>query len=139
MSPSVALEYGFPSTHSTNSISVALFFISVACEKLAPESPARIITTIACTFYAVSVVFGRVYCGMHTVTGNTYIRKHGNKELTYISITDCVGGTILAYLVYIAQWAFKDQFNALFTSESYWGKNSFPGMSMSFTLTLHLK
>ncbi|CAO3656657.1 unnamed protein product [Mucor hiemalis] len=101
MSPSVALEYGFPSTHSTNSISVALFFISVACEKLAPESPARIITTIACTFYAVSVVFGRVYCGMHTVT-------------------DCVGGTILAYLVYIAQWAFKDQFNALFTSESYW-------------------
>jgi membrane-associated phospholipid phosphatase len=67
MSPSVALEYGFPSTHSTNSISVALFLISMACEKLAPESPARMITTIACTFYAVSVVFGRVYCGMHTV------------------------------------------------------------------------
>ncbi|CEP07772.1 hypothetical protein [Parasitella parasitica] len=101
MSPSVALEYGFPSTHSTNSISVALFLISMACEKLAPESPVRLISVIACTFYAVSVVFGRVYCGMHTVT-------------------DCLGGSILAYLVYLAQWTFKDQFNALFTSQSYW-------------------
>jgi membrane-associated phospholipid phosphatase len=69
MSPSVALEYGFPSTHSTNSISVALFLISIACEKLSPESPARLITVIACAIYAVSVVFGRIYCGMHTVTG----------------------------------------------------------------------
>ncbi|OAD03127.1 hypothetical protein MUCCIDRAFT_12518, partial [Mucor lusitanicus CBS 277.49] len=102
MSPSVALEYGFPSTHSTNSVSVALFLMSMACEKLAPESPARLISVIACSFYAVSVVFGRIYCGMHTVT-------------------DCIGGSILAYLVYLAQWTFKDQFNALFTSQSYWG------------------
>lgn len=80
MSPSVALEYGFPSTHSTNSISVALFLISMACEKLAPESPARMITTIACTFYAVSVVFGRVYCGMHTVTGRVYKRRRMEYE-----------------------------------------------------------
>ncbi|OBZ88299.1 hypothetical protein A0J61_03654 [Choanephora cucurbitarum] len=101
MSPSVALEYGFPSTHSTNSISVALFLISIACEKLPSDSPARLITVIGCAFYAVSVVFGRVYCGMHTVT-------------------DCIGGTLLAYVVYWFQWTFKDQFNALFTSDSYW-------------------
>ncbi|KAI8087592.1 PAP2 superfamily-domain-containing protein [Gilbertella persicaria] len=101
MSPSVALEYGFPSTHSTNSISVALFLISIACEKLSPESPARLITVIACTFYAVSVVFGRIYCGMHT-------------------ITDCIGGSILAYIVYWFQWTFKEQFDALFTNDSYW-------------------
>lgn len=69
MSQSAALEYGFPSTHSTNSVSVALFLISMACEKLAPESPARIISTIGCVIYAVSVVFGRIYCGMHSVTG----------------------------------------------------------------------
>ncbi|KAI9475710.1 MAG: PAP2 superfamily-domain-containing protein [Benjaminiella poitrasii] len=101
MSPSVALEYGFPSTHSTNSISVALFLISMACEKFAPESPARIISIVGCVFYAVSVVFGRVYCGMH-------------------SVTDCIGGTILAYVVYWFQWTFKDQFNELFISQSYW-------------------
>ncbi|KAI8352896.1 PAP2 superfamily-domain-containing protein [Blakeslea trispora] len=101
MSPSVALEYGFPSTHSTNSISVALFLISIACEKLPSESPARLISVIACAFYAISVVFGRIYCGMHT-------------------ITDCIGGTILAYIVYWFQWTFRDQFNALFISDSYW-------------------
>ncbi|KAG1124460.1 hypothetical protein G6F42_009601 [Rhizopus arrhizus] len=91
MSPSVALEYGFPSTHSTNSISVALFLMSMACEKLAPESPARLISVIACTFYAFN-----------------------------FASKDCIGGSILAYLVYLAQWTFKDQFNALFTSQSYW-------------------
>ncbi|KAI7900242.1 PAP2 superfamily-domain-containing protein [Cokeromyces recurvatus] len=101
MSPSVALEYGFPSTHSTNSISVALFLISIACEKFAPESPARIVSIIACIFYAVSVVFGRIYCGMH-------------------SVTDCIGGAILAYVVYWFQWTFKDQINELFLSQSYW-------------------
>ncbi|KAI8975316.1 phosphatidic acid phosphatase type 2/haloperoxidase [Mycotypha africana] len=102
MSPSVALEYGFPSTHSTNSIQVALFFISLACEKFTPESPARMISIIACTIYAVSVVFGRVYCGMH-------------------SVTDCVGGTILAYILYWVQWTFREQINYLLTDQSsYW-------------------
>ncbi|KAI8996932.1 PAP2 superfamily-domain-containing protein [Pilobolus umbonatus] len=101
MSPTVALEYGFPSTHSTNSISVALFLISVACERFSPESSARLISVIGCVIYAVSVVFGRVYCGMH-------------------SITDCVGGTVIAYIVYWFQWTFQEEFNGLFTSSSYW-------------------
>lgn len=79
MSPSVALEYGFPSTHSTNSVSVALFFISMACEKFTPESPARLISILACLFYAASVVFGRIYCGMHSVTGKKEERKGENR------------------------------------------------------------
>ncbi|KAI9269339.1 phosphatidic acid phosphatase type 2/haloperoxidase [Sporodiniella umbellata] len=101
MSPHVALEYGFPSTHSTNSVSVALFFISIACEQFTPESPARLASICVCVFYATSVVFGRIYCGMH-------------------SLTDCIGGTILAYIVYWIQWHFKESFDALFISNSYW-------------------
>ncbi|CEG65226.1 hypothetical protein RMATCC62417_02054 [Rhizopus microsporus] len=101
MSPSVALEYGFPSTHSTNSVSVALFFISMACEKFTPESPARLISILACLFYAASVVFGRIYCGMH-------------------SVTDCIGGAVLGYIVYWVQWTFKSHLDSLFTSDSYW-------------------
>lgn len=101
MSPHVALEYGFPSTHSTNSVSVALFFISIACEQFTPESPARLVSILACVFYATSVVFGRIYCGMH-------------------SVTDCIGGTLLAYIIYWIQWHFKDSFDALFTDDSYW-------------------
>ncbi|GAN01046.1 sphingosine-1-phosphate phosphohydrolase [Mucor ambiguus] len=92
----------FPVSSSTSiSTSASTNHVAFGSSGLAPESPARLISVIACTFYAVSVVFGRVYCGMHTVT-------------------DCIGGSILAYLVYLAQWTFKDQFNALFTSQSYW-------------------
>jgi hypothetical protein len=39
-----------------------------------------------------------------------------------ILLSDCIGGTIVAYIVYWAQWTFKDQFDSLFTSQSYWGK-----------------
>jgi membrane-associated phospholipid phosphatase len=69
MSQGAALEYGFPSTHSTNSISVALYLIAVACDSLPQESPARMLCILCAMFYAVSVVFGRIYCGMHTITG----------------------------------------------------------------------
>ncbi|KAG0176702.1 hypothetical protein DFQ28_006934 [Apophysomyces sp. BC1034] len=113
MSESTALEYGFPSTHSTNSISVALYFIAIACDSLSPESPMRLAAIIGCMIYAFSVVFGRLYCGMH-------------------SLTDVVSGSILAYILYWFQWTFRNEFNALFTDDTYWGNVSdkpglFPG------------
>lgn len=66
MSGSAALEYGFPSTHSTNAVSVALYAIQVLNETKNPENP--LIHTAAqglFYFYASSIVFGRLYCGMH--------------------------------------------------------------------------
>lgn len=75
MSQGAALEYGFPSTHSTNSISVALYLIAVACDSLPQESPVRMVCILCAMFYAVSVVFGRIYCGMHTVTGKTEMNE----------------------------------------------------------------
>ncbi|KAG0166902.1 hypothetical protein DFQ30_006616 [Apophysomyces sp. BC1015] len=105
MSESTALEYGFPSTHSTNSISVALYFIAIACDSLSPESPMRLAAIIGCMIYAFSVVFGRLYCGMH-------------------SLTDVVSGSILAYILYWFQWTFRNEFNALFTDDTYWGNVS---------------
>ncbi|KAI8379369.1 phosphatidic acid phosphatase type 2/haloperoxidase [Radiomyces spectabilis] len=113
MSPSAALEYGFPSTHSTNSISVALYMVAMACESdLPPQSPARMACIIGSFVYAVSVVFGRIYCGMH-------------------SITDVIGGTLLAYVLFWVQWTFKDQFNEMFLSDSY-----FVFLSIPFCLIL---
>ncbi|RXW18956.1 hypothetical protein EST38_g6891 [Candolleomyces aberdarensis] len=74
------LEYGFPSTHATNSVSIALFFFAMA-HQLTYTS--NILTTQTLTiisavlvFYTFSIVFGRIYTGMH-------------------SFTDCVMGTIL--------------------------------------------
>ncbi|KAL1936775.1 hypothetical protein VTP01DRAFT_909 [Rhizomucor pusillus] len=99
MSSSTSLEYGFPSTHSTNSISAALFMIALACESLSPESPLRVLCFIGAGVYAGSIVFGRLYCGMH-------------------SLTDIIGGSLLAYVLYWFQWTYREEFDSLFSSDS---------------------
>ncbi|KAK3949302.1 sphingosine-1-phosphate phosphohydrolase [Pseudoneurospora amorphoporcata] len=66
MSGSAALEYGFPSTHSANAVSVTVYSILVLHSDSNTYSPS---TTFALEllayFYAFSIVFGRLYCGMH--------------------------------------------------------------------------
>ncbi|KAH9893817.1 PAP2 superfamily protein [Xylariomycetidae sp. FL2044] len=66
MSGSAALEYGFPSTHSANAVSVVVY--AVLC-LWSPENTLSASTKTALEalayFYAVSIVFGRLYCGMH--------------------------------------------------------------------------
>ncbi|KAK4238927.1 phosphatidic acid phosphatase type 2/haloperoxidase [Achaetomium macrosporum] len=66
MSGSAALEYGFPSTHSANAVSVAVYGILMLRRDTNTFSPT---TTLALEglayFYALSIVFGRLYCGMH--------------------------------------------------------------------------
>lgn len=66
MSGSAALEYGFPSTHSANAVSVAVYSILVlrAPDCTLPDT-ARLLLEILSYFYAVSIVAGRLYCGMH--------------------------------------------------------------------------
>ncbi|KAK4034720.1 PAP2 superfamily-domain-containing protein [Parachaetomium inaequale] len=66
MSGSAALEYGFPSTHSANAVSVAVYAVLMLHRPSNPFSPS---TTLALEglayFYALSIVIGRLYCGMH--------------------------------------------------------------------------
>ncbi|KAI0535875.1 PAP2 superfamily-domain-containing protein [Xylaria digitata] len=66
MSGSAALEYGFPSTHSANAVSVAVY--AILC-LWSPDNPFQPNTKLALEalsyFYAVSIVIGRLYCGMH--------------------------------------------------------------------------
>ncbi|KAJ5328637.1 Phosphatidic acid phosphatase type 2/haloperoxidase [Penicillium brevicompactum] len=66
MSGSAALEYGFPSTHSTNAVSVAVYALGLLSS---PESTLSAQVTLllqAVTYiYVVSIVLGRLYCGMH--------------------------------------------------------------------------
>lgn len=66
MSGSAALEYGFPSTHSANAVSVALYaLLSLRSAESAMGPTARIILETLSYFYAASIVLGRLYCGMH--------------------------------------------------------------------------
>lgn len=73
------LEYGFPSTHSTNSVSIALFFFGyvhtmASSGTISPQTYA--ILTVILSIYTLSIVFGRIYTAMH-------------------SFTDCIMGIIL--------------------------------------------
>ncbi|PBK71680.1 acid phosphatase/Vanadium-dependent haloperoxidase [Armillaria solidipes] len=52
------LEYGFPSTHTTQSSSIALYFLL----HVPPEYRPHIY------LYAFTIIFGRLYTGMHTFT-----------------------------------------------------------------------
>ncbi|KAK5942162.1 Long-chain base-1-phosphate phosphatase [Knufia obscura] len=66
MSGSAALEYGFPSSHSTNAVSVTVFSILLLRDPSTTISPKICMyLQILAYFYAVSIVLGRLYCGMH--------------------------------------------------------------------------
>jgi hypothetical protein len=66
MSGSAALEYGFPSTHSANAVSVAVYGILLLRSEGNPYSPTTTLLLEGLAwFYALSIVLGRLYCGMH--------------------------------------------------------------------------
>ena len=67
-SGSAALEYGFPSSHSTNAVSVAVYSILLlrnAGDAVSPTT--KVCLEILVYLYASSIAFGRIYCGMHGV------------------------------------------------------------------------
>lgn len=66
MSGSAALEYGFPSTHTTNAVSVAVFALhQLWLFQDNWSTRGYNIMRIACYCYATSITIGRMYCGMH--------------------------------------------------------------------------
>lgn len=66
MSGSAALEYGFPSTHSTNAVSVAVYALYLLRSPESALSDGVNLFLQAITWlYVTSIVLGRLYCGMH--------------------------------------------------------------------------
>lgn len=66
MSGSAALEYGFPSTHTTNAVSVAVYCLHSLWASQDEYSTWHYRTLVAaCLCYATSISIGRMYCGMH--------------------------------------------------------------------------
>ena len=73
MSGLTALEYGFPSTHSTNAISVALYCLTLLDSSDHGFSAVnKTILQSIIWLYAFSVVMGRIYCGMHGFLGDLW-------------------------------------------------------------------
>ncbi|KAG2340309.1 hypothetical protein BDR05DRAFT_984137 [Suillus weaverae] len=89
------LEYGFPSTHSTNSVSMALFIFGyVRHAYIQSTGISSSIYYASCTLlmiYAVTVVFGRLYTGMH-------------------SFTDCTVGVFLGVIIWGGYVIMKETF-----------------------------
>ena len=102
------LEYGFPSTHSTNSISIALFIYTHVhrlatvpapsnnlITTLAPPSDWSIspttywISTLLLAWYTFSIVYGRLYCAMH-------------------SFVDCAIGAAMGAVIWAIYWLAED-------------------------------
>ncbi|THH18859.1 hypothetical protein EW146_g2215 [Bondarzewia mesenterica] len=83
------LEYGFPSTHTTNGVSMALFLLAHAHSLLSSETigpQAFAACTSLLIFYVFSIVGGRLYTGMH-------------------GFVDCAVGFTLGTAIWAVQWA----------------------------------
>ncbi|KAL3487577.1 phosphatidic acid phosphatase type 2/haloperoxidase [Aspergillus germanicus] len=66
MSGSAALEYGFPSSHSTNAVSVAVYILHLLKSPESTLSPdVTLFLQVVTYLYVASIVVGRLYCGMH--------------------------------------------------------------------------
>ena len=66
LSHSASLEYGFPSTHSTNAASVAVYGLFLLHSPgLVIDSKLKITLEVASYAYMTSIILGRLYCGMH--------------------------------------------------------------------------
>lgn len=67
------LEYGFLSTHSTNSVSIAIYlYCWLNAMRAEPDANSFIqsrLCEVGLVYYVFSVVYGRVYAGMHSVMG----------------------------------------------------------------------
>ncbi|KAF8938523.1 PAP2 superfamily-domain-containing protein [Dissophora ornata] len=102
-SKSTCLEYGFPSSHSTNAVSVALFlYCHLLTTDPASWSPyTRELSILGLIIYAVSIVYGRLYCGMH-------------------SITDCIGGSLIGITIWGVHWTFRHTIEYYMVSPVWW-------------------
>ncbi|KAH0846569.1 PAP2 domain protein [Fonsecaea pedrosoi] len=93
MSGSAALEYGFPSTHSTNAVSVAVYSLYLLRQETNDlDTNLKLGLQILAYFYAVSIVLGRLYCGMH-------------------GFFDVIWGSILGALIALVQCLYGEAFD----------------------------
>ncbi|KAI0072156.1 PAP2-domain-containing protein [Panus rudis PR-1116 ss-1] len=98
------LEYGFPSTHSTNSVSIALYIFSMVYQSYTSDSGISATTfwasTLLLLFYVFSIVFGRLYTAMH-------------------SFTDCIVGVLLGTGIWALHFYMGDFVKAWLQSGSW--------------------
>jgi membrane-associated phospholipid phosphatase len=112
MSGSAALEYGFPSTHTANAVGVGLLVFYSLLRDRAEYAPQNYLLLQALNVvYVVSIVAGRVYCGMH-------------------GFLDVVFGSIIGAVLWWMRFAFAPQMDALFIGDGRWTSLAVPFILM---------
>jgi membrane-associated phospholipid phosphatase len=107
MSGSAALEYGFPSSHSANAVSVVIYAIHTIRQSPNEYNPQVSIALQALFyFYAVSIILGRLYCGMH-----------GFLDVIVGSILGALIAAVhLLYVEWIDSWIFSGAYTDIFVA-----------------------
>jgi membrane-associated phospholipid phosphatase len=102
MSGSAALEYGFPSTHTANSVSVFMLIVYALFDsKDSFRSPTTYqLAHVFNILYVATIVMGRVYCGMH-------------------GFLDVIGGASIGILLWLIRHIYGPAMDALIISSSY--------------------
>lgn len=102
MSGSAALEYGFPSTHTANAVSVflLLFHNIVDSRDTFSSATSYHIAHFFNLLYVVSIVAGRIYCGMH-------------------GFLDVIGGLIVGVGLWLFSYTYGSTMEAIIFSPGY--------------------
>ena len=105
-SSSAPLEYGFPSTHSTNALSVIIYTIYHLRSDSSLSGTSLLLLELVAYIYALSLIFGRLYCGMHGFL-DVFI---GSLLGTILGILQCLYGDVFD------DWIFFGPFRNLIVS-----------------------
>lgn len=101
MSGSAALEYGFPSTHSANAVSVAVYALfTIHSPDCQLQQSTKLILEVVSYSYAFSIILGRLYCGMHGFLDVIV----GSIIGALISVIECVHGAEIDNYLHSSSW-----------------------------------
>jgi hypothetical protein len=101
MSGSAALEYGFPSTHSANAVSVAVYALfTIHSPDCQLQESTKLLLEVLSYSYAFSIILGRLYCGMH----GFFDVIVGSIIGAIISFVECIYGPEIDTFLYRSSW-----------------------------------
>ena len=133
------LEYGFPSTHSTNAVSISLYLAQIylqSCSAGEEYSLTSSVVLSVCALYAVSVVLGSerflyhtliritdpvfvgLYCGMHSMVGEIAQSSKRVEDSGLLPPVDCLAGTLLGAAIWYSYYRLTPAFMAFLTNRS---------------------
>lgn len=101
MSGSAALEYGFPSTHTANAVSIGLVVATALINARNDYSlPKYVFLHLLNLFYVSTIVTGRIYTGMH-------------------GFLDVIGGAIIGVALWWIRFLYGDAMDAIIVSSGH--------------------